>query len=276
MRANRLAWWASLALILAMLLLPLFLADVPPLLDYPNHLARMFVLKHLPGDPVLAQMYEAKWTILPNVGMDFLVLTLLSLLSLNVAGKIFIMLALILPMLGAVMLHRALFGVQSYWPLSTALVAYNMIFLLGFLNFLVGIGLALVASAIWYRQRQQGLLAKRILLALIFALLIFFCHLIAWVFFGLLLLSIEVGAAWTAYRSGKPYLPQCLRSGLAAFVPFAVPFVLLLTAPIMNETGEQSGFFHSFHKNITHFYPAKKIEAALSTFVNYSLPEIPT
>jgi hypothetical protein len=272
MPADRIAWWASLALILAMLVLPLFLADVPPLLDYPNHLARMFVLKHLPDDPVLAQMYKAKWRILPNVGMDFLVPTLLNLLSLNVAGKIFVMLALILPMLGAVMLHRALFRVQSYWPLSTALVAYNTIFLLGFLNFLVGIGLALVASAIWYRQRQQGLLTKRILLALIFALLIFFCHLMAWVFFGLLLLSIEVGAAWTAYRGGKPYLPQCLRSGLAIFVPFAVPFVLLLTAPIMNETGRQSGVFHALYKNIAHFHPAKKIEAALSTFMNYSLP----
>jgi hypothetical protein len=73
MRADRIAWWASLALIMAMLLLPLFLAGVPPLLDHLNHLARMSVLRHLPDDPVLAQMYEATWRILPNVGRDFLV-----------------------------------------------------------------------------------------------------------------------------------------------------------------------------------------------------------
>jgi hypothetical protein len=60
MRADRIAWWASLARIVAMLLLPLCRADVPPLLDYPNHLAEMFVLKQLPDQPVLAQMHEAK------------------------------------------------------------------------------------------------------------------------------------------------------------------------------------------------------------------------
>jgi hypothetical protein len=39
--ATRVAWWSVLAGTCAVLLAPLFLVDVPPLLDYPNHLARM-------------------------------------------------------------------------------------------------------------------------------------------------------------------------------------------------------------------------------------------
>jgi hypothetical protein len=272
MQADRNAWWVSFAGVLVVLLLPLFLTAIPPLLDYPNHLARMFVLKHLPDDPVLSQMYEAKWRILPNIGMDLLIPPLLKFLSLEVAGKLFVILALVLPTLGAVMLHRALFGVWSYWSLSTALVAYNTIFLLGFLNFLVGLGLALLAGAIWYRQREQGLLTKRIFFGSIFALIIFFCHLIAWAFFGLLLLSIEVYRAWIVYRGGNLSPRRLLESAFAILLPFILPFVLYLSAPIGNETGQGVGILQSFYKNIAHFRPGRKMNAALSVFMNYSLP----
>ena len=48
-------WWASLVAMCLVLLAPLTRADVPPLLDYPNHLARLFVLSSAPDDPVLAR-----------------------------------------------------------------------------------------------------------------------------------------------------------------------------------------------------------------------------
>lgn len=272
MQVNRNAWWVSGAGVLVVLLLPLFLTDIPPLLDYPNHLARMFVLKLLPHDPVLSQMYEAKWRILPNIGMDFLIPPLLEFLPLEIASKLFVMLALVLPTLGTVILHRSLFGVRSYWPLSVALVAYNTIFMLGFLNFLVGIGLALLAGAIWYRQREQGLLPKRILFGSIFALIIFFCHLIACAFFGLLLLSIEVGAARLVYQGGNLSPRRQLKMAFAILLPFILPFVLYLSAPIVYEAGQGVGISQSFYNNIMHFRPLHKMNAILSVFMNYSLP----
>ena len=42
--ASPVAWRLSLLGLCAILLAPLLLVDVPPLLDYPNHLARLFVL----------------------------------------------------------------------------------------------------------------------------------------------------------------------------------------------------------------------------------------
>ena len=49
---SRITWWCALLSLLAILLLPLTLVELPPLLDYPNHLARMFVLEN-DADPVL-------------------------------------------------------------------------------------------------------------------------------------------------------------------------------------------------------------------------------
>ena len=39
-----------MALLAGVLLLPIWLVEFPPLLDYPNHLAQTFVLAHL-NDP---------------------------------------------------------------------------------------------------------------------------------------------------------------------------------------------------------------------------------
>ena len=45
---------------------------------------------------------------------------------------------LLLPVMGAVALHRAVHRRWSLWPLSSCLIAYNVVFLLGFMNFLLG------------------------------------------------------------------------------------------------------------------------------------------
>jgi hypothetical protein len=66
------AWWLALTTLCLVLLAPLLIVDVPPLLDYPNHLARAFVLASLPADPILARFYAAHWSIIPNLGLDII------------------------------------------------------------------------------------------------------------------------------------------------------------------------------------------------------------
>src|ERR1700694_49046 len=60
------------ALILAaMLVAPIWSAAFPPLLDYPNHLARSFVLAHLNDSHFsFRQFYRADWGAYPYLGMD--------------------------------------------------------------------------------------------------------------------------------------------------------------------------------------------------------------
>src|SRR5690349_9210690 len=66
--AFRLAFVLILA---AMLLTPIWIVAFPPLLDYPNHLARSFVLAHL-NDPAFtfSQFYRSDWGAYPYLGMD--------------------------------------------------------------------------------------------------------------------------------------------------------------------------------------------------------------
>ncbi len=77
-----------LAVLLCVILLaPLALVDVPPLLDYPNHLARAAVLAFGSDDPVLSRIYAAHWTVIPNLGTDLVLPPLLRVLSIHLAGR---------------------------------------------------------------------------------------------------------------------------------------------------------------------------------------------
>ena len=148
-------WWATLAAAVALLLLPLLITDVPPILDYPNHLARLVLLHAGPDDPVLGRFFEPAWSILPNLASDVIVPPLLGLLPPHVAGRVMLGGILLLNLAGVVALHRALFGRRSYWPLASVLMAYNSTFLLGFLNWQIGSGLAMLAAAGWITWRER-------------------------------------------------------------------------------------------------------------------------
>ena len=50
--------------------LPLFVVEIPPILDYPNHLARLWLLSMSPPDPILSSMYAPDWHLLPNLAID--------------------------------------------------------------------------------------------------------------------------------------------------------------------------------------------------------------
>lgn len=222
---NRIAyWWLALVIFALVLASPLAVTQIPPLLDYPNHLARMAILAANGADPVLARMYAIQWPIVPNIGIDLTMPPLVRLLGLYAAGKLFVALALALPLLGVALLHRAVFRTVSLWPMAAGLVCANRLFFTGFLNFLIGVGLALLAAALWEFQRSRPAWA-RVGAAMVAAIAIFFCHLIALAFYGLLLVALEGGACWRAKRWPVG------RLALVA-VPFVVPAILYLRAPI--------------------------------------------
>ena len=85
--------WA-LALLCLILLVPLTLVDVPPLLDYPNHLARAVVLASAETDPILSSMYTPRWAIIPDLGIDLVLPPLLHVLPTHLAGRIVVGLGL--------------------------------------------------------------------------------------------------------------------------------------------------------------------------------------
>ena len=247
-----------------MLLAPLGLTEIPPLLDYPNHLARMDILANVAKDPELARIYGSSWQIVPNIGIDLAMPALMGVLSLTAAGKVFLGLALLTPLIGVVVLHRVLFRTVSYWPFAAGLVVYNRLFFTGFINFLIGVGLALLGAALWFALLERKA-ALRVGTALVAAIVIFFCHLIAAGFYGLLLLGFEIDRA---RRLGFSWFRLLLM-----LVPFIVPAAFYLRAPI-NESDADQG--HGLLNAVKQYYwawvaepPGLKSYGVLGPFLTY-------
>ena len=62
-------WWCALGALVLLLLAPLVLNGFPPVLDYPNHLARLFILARAGTNPVVDRMYAPHWSIIPDLAL---------------------------------------------------------------------------------------------------------------------------------------------------------------------------------------------------------------
>ena len=250
---SRFVWWGTLTGLCLILLAPLTLVDVPPLLDYPNHLARLFVLSAGGGDPVLGRFYQARWGIIPNLALDLIGPALLGVLPVHLAGRLIVGVIFLLPVLGAAAYHRALTGRLSLWPLGSVLFVYNGASLRGFLNFIAAVGLALLFAAIWLRWREERPV-RTIAISAMAAVVLFFCHLTGLVFFAILIGGHDIATT----RWNFPGLAR--RCGGFAMV-FVLPAILYFASDLHGMEGE-----------VTFRSASAKAQAALFPFINYVWP----
>jgi hypothetical protein len=249
-------WWAALTTLCIVLLAPLLIVDVPPLLDYPNHLARAFILASLPDDTVLARFYTTHWTIIPNLGLDLIAPSLIHLLPVDIAGRLVIATALLLPVLGAVAYNTALGG--RWWSLGVGLVAYNSSLLSGFLNFSLSLGLALLLAAVWLRWREHRPW-HALTLAIICAPVLFVCHLMGLIFFAQLIAGAEI--AHLLRLRHRALWQAGLARGAILLLIFATPAALYAMSALQ-QLGGAIGFLPW----------GEKLLQLTTAFVNYSGP----
>lgn len=202
--AMRPTWaWATVAILAAAAsLAPFLVVDVPAVLDYPNHLARFYVLAH-PGDPILSRMYAAHWGFLPNLGMDVIGQALLRVFPPDVGGRLLLALSLLAPIVGALVYARAAFGRWTWWSFGAWTIAYNAVFFMGFMNFLLGLGVALAGAALWriLRRHRRGMTAAAI--GAVIGVCALLCHLLGFAFFALLVAAQEAEDIYRARREGR-------------------------------------------------------------------------
>jgi len=213
-----------LLLVLAVVLVPLFVTAIPPLHDYPFHLARADILASLSTSVFLRAHYEQGSFLLPNVGMDVVMLPLTRLLPVLVAGRVLLGLILVIMLTGTVALHAALHRRLSMWPLLAAFFLYNWIFLFGFLNYLLGVGLMLWATAGWVVLRDRAI-GWRLVWATVTALVLVFCHLVTLGLFGIVIAGMELQRAAGTWRTDRM---GTLRGLALSAVPFGIALAVFV------------------------------------------------
>src|SRR4051794_35938857 len=183
---------AVLFVVLALITcIPIVLYPWPPLADYINHLSRMHIIAAVDSDPDLSRFYEINWQIIPNLMMDLVVPPLERFINIYLAGQFFTIASFVLTMSGAMTLNRRLFGHWSILPLIAFPLLYNNVFLVGTMNYIFGMGLALWALVAWVWLRERNVLL-RLTVSSAFVLGLFFCHLFSVGLYGLGLLAFEI------------------------------------------------------------------------------------
>jgi hypothetical protein len=208
--------WAVYAVLGGLLISPLLDAQVPPLVDYPNHLARMWVLAQDGRIAELARNYVVNWRVLPDLAMDLVVPGLSKLIGVAAAGRVFIAVTMLLLVGGTVTLHRVLHGRWAVWPVSSVLFVFNALLFWGFLNCLFGIGVYLFVFSGWIAT-QDWRLARRVLLFAGLACGLLLLHLFAFGLYGLSVALYEL-----SQRIGRRGLS---RTGFAQLCVIALQFV---------------------------------------------------
>ncbi|HWD57263.1 MAG TPA: hypothetical protein VG308_03230 [Stellaceae bacterium] len=252
MSANRTAVFAAFVLLLVIASVPLFSTVLPPLVDYPNHLARL----HLIAEGGNA-FYAVRWAPLPDLAADLIVPVLARVMPLALAGKLFVVTIFALIAGGALWLNRAATGAWRWWPLLAFLLLYDRILLWGFLNYLFGFGVALCGLALWLALEDRP--GWRLATSIVVALLCFFCHVAAFGIYALAFAGVELTPLLRLLR-GRDYrrLAQRLAIGGGQFV---VPAVIFL------------GFEPSAPRATVSFtQPWRKADLLFSVFDNYSRP----
>lgn len=207
--------------------IPVWTHPLPPLSDYVNHLARMHIIATVRTNADLARFYEIDWQIIPNLAMDLIVPLLGQFTNIYLAGQIFTVGVFALIMSGTLALNRALVGRWSVLPFLALPLLYNYVFLVGLMNYMFGVGLALWAMAVWIWLRERPW-PIRLAVSAAFAVALFFCHLSALGIYGIGLLAYELLRLWS--RGVRPAtLVDFTASGLA-FVPAGL---LLMRSPTL-------------------------------------------
>jgi hypothetical protein len=230
---------------------PVFSTILPPLVDYPNHLARMHLIA-TGGD----RFYAVQWAPLPNLAEDLIVPPLARLMPLGLAAKLFLVLTFALLAGGTLWLSRIAAGGWRTWPLLAFLLLYTRTFLWGFLNYLFGVGCALVGAALWLalEPRPRWL---RILVSSIASLVCFLSHLAAWGVYALLILGVELPPAAGELRTRQ--WPALRRRLVVALPQFLLPAAVLLASPPAGGAIGYAGFW-------------RKADLLFSVFDNYDRP----
>jgi hypothetical protein len=128
--------------------------DIPAMIDYVNHLARV----HLLVDAMSGQQnpfYVVQWGFYPNLALDLIIPEISRVTSPELATRLFLIVSQLLVVTGAVALERSIKGRHQLAGLAALLTLNAIPFAWGLLNFQFGVGLALWALVVWTALNER-------------------------------------------------------------------------------------------------------------------------
>ena len=225
-------WRLCVVAVLATVAAPGLLVRMPPLLDYPNHYVRIWLLAGGAATKPLSDIYVADWNAAwTNVGIDLLARFVGPVIGARTLAPLLLAAALALPPLGAMALNRRIFGGGRAWQMAIPMTAFATTLLAGFLNYQIGLGLALLAGSVdpWLERRAGPI--QLLITRLCFATGLLVVHIFALGFYAALLCGLALGPQLSRLWSrdeGRAVLLRLTAVAATVAVPLAAYFI---TAP---------------------------------------------
>ena len=210
-------------------LIPVAAFPLPPLIDLPNHTARLWLITGGLHDPALAQFYAEDWShIGTNIGIDLAAKLLGPVIPAFTLARLLLALAVILPPFGAIALNAAQFRKLEPWQLVFPYFWATETLLAGFLNFEIGLGLALFAAA---ADRRWEASRFRHVIRFALAELLFIIHPYALLFYCGLLAALAFGAAAPKRPAILPRMKRAAAAAVICLMPLALFFAWTQALP---------------------------------------------
>ncbi len=207
-----------LALLIAAALAPVLLVPIPAMVDYPNHLARMYLISA--GG---SAYYQVTWALYPNLAMDLIVPKLGRLVGVETAMRVFLLGTQLLIVSGAMAIEYVRKGYVRLAGFAAVLFLYCLPFAWGFLNFEMALGLALWGIAVMLALDARGW-PLRLAVNTLFVAALFAAHFFALGIYGAVLGFYEL---WRSWRNRAPLYETALR-----LVQLAIPPALVLAVMV--------------------------------------------
>ena len=202
-------------LALAALNLVFWRFDYPPLIDWPNHLARHSL--QCASDPMagLGRYYVYDFVWVPNLTSELVHALPFACASLLTTQKVLFQFATTGLLAAALILHFAVWRHWSVWPLLAAFGTHHMALGYGFENYVLALPPLLLSIAAWFLLRERGAVTRLLPLVPVAGGL-YLLHLYAFMFFFGVIGLLELQKWWVARRLGTFLLVAGLMAAMAA------------------------------------------------------------
>lgn len=230
-RINRtIAMRVALAAAVFAVLAPSLFVSTPPLGDFVNHAARLWLLAGGATMPPLDSIYEVRWSqATTNVAVDAMAVALGRLIPISIVSSALVALSFLLPPLGAALLNIAVFRRTHWWQVLIFLFAWGFTSVHGLMNFHIGLGLALLAAALDVRLDSLGTWA-RLALRIACAGLLFSVHAFALAFYLALIGALVLGRDLAALTSVRGLWSRGLAAAVAVLPLLVLPVAMMLAS----------------------------------------------